>query len=83
VLSHTPVLGFGSIWLARRGGTLRVDPKTLRVLAVIPPRSVGVAVGAGFVWALDIGGFGRRPTVRKIDPETNRVVGSPFGIAEA
>jgi hypothetical protein len=80
VLSQTPILGFGSIWLARRGGTLRVDPTTLRVLAVIPARSVVVAAGSGSVWALDIGGFGRRPTVRKIDPETNRVVGSQLSI---
>jgi hypothetical protein len=83
VLSQTPVLGFGSIWLARRGGVLRVDPTTLRVIAVVPTRSVAVAVGAGSVWAMDIGGVGRRPTVRKIDPETNRVLGSPIVIAKA
>jgi streptogramin lyase len=78
VLSQTPALGFGSLWLARRGGTLRVDPTTLRVLAVIPARSILAAVGSGSVWALDAGDFRRRPTVRKIDPKTNRVVGSPF-----
>lgn len=80
VLSQTPVLGFGSLWLARRGGTLRVDPTTLRTLAVIPARSVVVAVGSGSVWALDVGGPRRRPQVRKIDPRTNRVLGSPFFI---
>src|SRR5207253_1297445 len=78
VLSQAPVLGFGSLWLARRGGTLRVDPTTLRVLAVVPARSVRVAVGSGAVWAFDVGGVRRRPSVRKIDPRTNRVVGSPF-----
>ena len=81
VLSQTSVLGFGSLWLARRGGTLRVDPTTLRVLADIPARSVTVAVGSGYVWALDVGGARRRPSVRKIDPRTNRVVGSPVFLA--
>jgi streptogramin lyase len=81
VLSQTPVLGFGSLWLARRGGTLRVDSTTLRVLAEIPARSVAVAVGSGYVWALDIGGVRRRPSVRKIDPRTNRVEGSPVFLA--
>jgi len=81
VLSQTPVLGFGSLWLARRGGTLRVDPTTLRVLAVVPARSVAVAVGSGFVWALDVGGVRRRPAVRRIAPRTNRVTGSPIFIA--
>jgi hypothetical protein len=81
-LSQTPVLGFGSLWLARRGGTLRVDPTTLRVLAEIPVRSVAVAVGAGYVWGLDVGGAGRGPSVRRISPRTNRVVGSPIHLAE-
>ena len=77
VLSQTPVFAFGSFWLARRGGTLRVDPTTLRVRAVIPARSVAVAVGAGFVWAFDAGRPQRRPALRRIDPRTNRVIGSP------
>ena len=75
VLSQSPALGFGSLWLARRGGTLRVDPKTLRVVAEISARSVVVTVGAGYVWAFDVGGPGRRPSVRRIDPRTNRVTG--------
>jgi streptogramin lyase len=81
VLSQAPILGFGSLWLARRGGTLRVDPTTLSVVADIPARSVTVAVGSGYVWALDVGGARRRPSVRKIDPRTNRVVGSPVFLA--
>ena len=81
VLSQAPVLAFGSLWLARRGGTLRVDPTTLRVLAVIPARSVAVAAGSGFVWAFDAGWVRRRPAVRKIDPRTNRVAGGPFVVA--
>jgi DNA-binding beta-propeller fold protein YncE len=82
VLSQTPVFAFGSLWLARRGGTLRVDPTTLRVRAVIPARSVAVAVGAGFVWAFDAGGPQRRPALRRIDPRTNRVIGSPVRFAK-
>jgi hypothetical protein len=78
VLSQTPALGFGSLWLARRGGTLRVDPTTLRVLAEIPARSVAVTVGARYVWALDVGGAGRRPAVWRIDPRTNRASGPPI-----
>jgi streptogramin lyase len=78
VLSQTPVFAFGTLWLARRGGTLRVDPTTLRVRAVIPARSVALAAGAGFVWAFDAGGVRRRPALRRIDPRTNRVIGSPL-----
>jgi streptogramin lyase len=81
VLSQAPVYGFGSLWLARRGGTLRVDPTTLRVRAVIPARSVAVAVGAGSVWAFDAGWVKRRPTLRRIDPRTDRVIGSSIAVA--
>jgi hypothetical protein len=81
VLSQTPIVRFGSLWLARRAGTLRVDPATLRVRAVIPARSVAVAVGAGFVWAFDAGWVRRRPALRRIDPRTNRVIGSPLWLA--
>lgn len=76
VLSQTPVLRFGSVWLASRGGTVRVNPTTLSTTAVIPARSVAVATDSESVWALDVGGSRRRPAVRKIDPQTNRVVGA-------
>jgi virginiamycin B lyase len=78
VLSQSPAFGFGSLWLARRGGTLRVDPVTLRVVAEIPARSVVVTIGAGYVWAFDAGNPGRRPTIRRIDPRTNRLSGRPI-----
>lgn len=71
VLSQKPALGFRSVWLASRGGVLRIDPVTLVTVARIPARSLTLAVGGGFVWALD----GLHRTVRKIDPGTNRVVG--------
>jgi len=74
VLSQVPVLGFGSIWLASRGGTLRIDPVTLHIRARIPARSLELTVGSGSIWALDTGAGRRPPTIRKIDPTTNRVV---------
>lgn len=74
VLSQVPALGFDSVWLASRGGTLRIDPVTLGVRARIPARSLAIAVGSGSVWALDTGGGRLPPTIRKIDPTTNRVV---------
>jgi streptogramin lyase len=74
VLWQVPALGFGSVWLASRGGTLRIDPVTLHTSARIGARSLSVAVGSGSVWALDTGGGRRPPTIRKIDPATNRVV---------
>jgi hypothetical protein len=35
VLLQTPALGFGSVWLASRGGVRRIDPRTLRTVAMI------------------------------------------------
>jgi hypothetical protein len=74
VLSQVPALGFGALWLASRGGTLRIDPVTLRVRKRIAARSLAVTVGSGSVWALDTRGGRRPPTIRKIDPATNSVV---------
>lgn len=71
VLSQTPTLGFRSVWLASRGGVLRIDPVTLVTVSRIPARSLMLAVGRGSVWALD----GLHHVVRRIDPRTNRVVG--------
>ena len=71
VLSQKPAVAFGSVWLASRGGVLRVDPDTLRVVARIPARSLTIAIGEGSVWAFDPAHL----VVRKIDPRTNRVVG--------
>jgi streptogramin lyase len=70
VLSQAPLVAFGSVWLASRGGVLRIDPATLVVVARIPARSLVLERGAGFVWALDPPHF----VVRKLDPRTNRVV---------
>lgn len=77
VLSQTPALGFGSIWLASRGGVRRINPTTLRTVAVIPARSLTVVVGDAAVWAFDPA----HHVLRKIDPRTNRVAGQPIIIA--
>jgi streptogramin lyase len=76
VLSQTPALGFGSVWLAGRSGVRRIDPSTLRTVALIRARSSIVVVGDGAVWALDP----PHNVLRKIDPRTNRVVGRPVVI---
>lgn len=77
VLAQTPALGFGSIWLASRGGVRRIDPTTLRTVAVIPARSLTVVVGDAAAWAFDPA----HDVLRKIDPRSNRVVGKPIVIA--
>jgi hypothetical protein len=77
VLSQTPALAFGSVWLASRSGVRRIDPTTLRTVAVIPARSLTVVVGDAAVWAFDPA----HDVVRKIDPRTNRVVGKPIVVA--
>jgi streptogramin lyase len=77
VLSQTPALGFGSVWLASRGGVLRIDPRTLRVVAKIPGRSLTVVTGATSMWAFDY----VHATIRKIDPRKNRVAGHPILVA--
>jgi hypothetical protein len=77
VLSQTPALGFGSVWLASRGGVRRIDPRTLRTVAVIRARSLTVIVGDGAVWAFDPA----HDLLRKIDPHTNRVSGTPIVVS--
>jgi hypothetical protein len=77
VLSQTPAVGFGSVWLASRGGVRRIDPRTLRTVAVIPARSLTVIVGDGAVWAFDPA----HDLLRKIDPDTNRVSGTPIVVS--
>ena len=76
--SQTPVLGFGSVWLASRGGVLRLEPRTLKIQATIPARSLSLAIDAKAVWALDPA----HSIIRKIDPRTNLVVGAPIVLAK-
>lgn len=77
VLSQTPALGFGSVWVASRGGVQRIDPRTLRTVASIPARSLTVVVSDAAVWAFDPA----HDLLRKIDPRTNRIVGRPIVIS--
>jgi hypothetical protein len=68
-----PVVGFGSLWLIGPLAVIRIDPKNLRVVATIRRASgLAAAIGAGGVWVVDAGD-GVRGSVRKIDPQTNRV----------
>jgi hypothetical protein len=55
----------------------RIDPRTLRTVAVIPARSLTVVVGDEAVWAFDPA----HNLLRKIDPHTNRVSGTPIVVS--
>jgi hypothetical protein len=77
VLSQTPALGFGSIWLASRSGVRRIDPRTLQTVAVIPVHSLTVFVGDAAVWAFDP----VHNRLNRIDPRTNRRSGKTIVIS--
>jgi hypothetical protein len=82
--------GFGSLWTydIDSGRVLRVDPATHRVLARVPVRAawsdVGLAIGAGAVWAVSTHNTGHTaselnpPPVAlvRIDPQGNRIMAS-------
>ena len=72
-------VGRGAIWVSGFGRMTRLDPGTDRVVATV--RTPGtedyshVAVGLGAVWVTSDGG-----TLYRIDPKSNRVVGTiPVG----
>jgi hypothetical protein len=77
---HSPVLGFGSVWLVGGNQLVRIDPKTLRVQASTRVAGGTAAVGKDAIWVLSFGN-GIRGTVTRVDPRTNRVVGRPIPIA--
>jgi streptogramin lyase len=70
--------GFGSAWVSDTGGNavLRIDPRTHRVVARIRVGGgdLGLAVGAGSLWALQYNASGPNGPLLRIDPRTNRVV---------
>lgn len=71
-------IGFGSVWVADdRGGLVRVDPGTNRVVARIRlgGRASGAAVGYGLVWVASSGRDGNHGIVRAIDPIRNTITG--------
>jgi YVTN family beta-propeller protein len=69
-----PAIGEGSVWTVggRFGSVLRLDPRTMRVVARIDigVQPTTIAVGEGAVWA-----GGSRNVVVRIDSRTNAVAG--------
>lgn len=68
---RTPVMGFGSLWLIGSDSVLRIDPRTLRVIARIRAGGTTAAVGEGALWLLRY--LRTDAAIRRIDPRTNRV----------
>jgi DNA-binding beta-propeller fold protein YncE len=68
---RTPVTGFASLWLIGSDSVLRIDPRTLRVIASIRAGGTTAAVGEGALWLLRY--LGTDAAIRRIDPRTNRV----------
>jgi len=68
----------GAIWASGPNGdrTVRLDPKTYRVVATVPAPGIDGVVGGGFVWvaddSLDTGAYNGQ--IAKIDPATNKIV---------
>jgi len=67
--------GFGSLWVPSCGkhALVRVDPRSGRIVAVIPAGPAdsegGIAVGAGSVWlATD-----KKGVLSRVDPQTNQI----------
>jgi class 3 adenylate cyclase len=75
--------GFGDLWVAHAsnlGGVDRVEPEAAEGVAhVALPYARAVAAGARWVWATAAGGSSDGTMIR-IDPHSNRKVGSPFDI---
>jgi hypothetical protein len=79
-------VGAGSVWVTPNGADgrlLRIDPHTGRISARITAHPIYfgsvLAFGAGFVWTgNDDERYQGGSTVSKLDPRTNRVVGSPL-----
>jgi glutamine cyclotransferase len=85
--AHGILVQSDAVWIsnAHEGSVTRIDPKTNQPTAVQGPGSgVGLAEGAGFVWASTRGG-----DLYRIDPKTNaptmvgHLDGWPYGIAFA
>jgi DNA-binding beta-propeller fold protein YncE len=78
-------VGLGSVWVTQFDGRLiRMDARTGRISARISARPLYfgsvVTVGGGFVWTGNDDERNARGSVSKIDPATNRVVGSVTGL---
>jgi DNA-binding beta-propeller fold protein YncE len=81
-------VGAGSVWVTPNGADgqlVRIDARTGRITARIAAHPIYfgsvVVVGGGFVWtANDDERYKLGSTVSKIDPATNRVVGTPLEV---
>jgi virginiamycin B lyase len=78
-------VGAGSVWATQFDGRLvRIDARTGRIRARISARPIYfgsvVTVGGGFVWTGNDDERNHSGSVSKIDPATNRVVGSLTGL---
>jgi virginiamycin B lyase len=78
-------VGEGSVWATQFDGSLiRIDAGTGRISARISARPIYfgsvVTVGGGFVWTGNDDERNKSGSVSKIDPATNRVVGTVTGL---
>jgi hypothetical protein len=79
-------VGAGSVWVTPNGADgrlLRINPRTGQISARISAHPIYfgsvLAIGAGFVWTgNDDERYQGGATVSKLDPRTNRVVGTPL-----
>lgn len=65
--------GFGAIWVSNGSTVYRIDPRRKSVAAGVHAPGQYLAAGGKVVWVLDVGN-GRAGSLRRIDPETNRLV---------
>jgi DNA-binding beta-propeller fold protein YncE len=79
------VPALGSIWITvgnpdDRGYLLRIDPRSNRIIAKIRVGESpdGIAVSPGAIWVVN----SQDGTLSKIDPATNRVVGTPLPVGD-
>jgi virginiamycin B lyase len=90
-LSGAAAIGAGSLWSLGDPEVSRIDPGTARTLAIIRIPDAGVAAfGAGALWVmahppsssvtLYLPIPGKPGLLYRIDPATNRIVGSPVPI---
>lgn len=94
--SGTPATGFGSLWIQSDTGSddaaiVRVNPATGQTLAQIDvPRVVGIASGAGRIWAISyprsrsaslFEAIKGTAALWQIDPRTNGVIGKPLHLS--
>jgi ABC-type transport system substrate-binding protein/class 3 adenylate cyclase/streptogramin lyase len=63
-------VGAGSVWVAEANKVFRIDPKTLKVVAIDVPQADLLAFGDGALWVAS----SNTSSISEIDPAINRVV---------